>query len=171
MHSQITQLLAQKNAWMASHITDAEFPTALSKQGLALYHIAQNELTVNSVQAADFASPSDLLSVYPVDCHPLTIRFSLVHASQWQNEESDAVIEFLTQIMLETDCPAQLFVGFYQGKPAACGMLFTDPDSPTDTLISDICALPLPNHDELVAAMTSWLIQQASEKSETLWLC
>ncbi|MGB7997544.1 MAG: hypothetical protein WCF45_15630, partial [Photobacterium halotolerans] len=65
MHSQITQLLAQKNAWMASHITDAEFPTALSKQGLALYYTAQNELTVNSVQAADFASPSDLLSVYP----------------------------------------------------------------------------------------------------------
>ncbi|NAW86188.1 hypothetical protein [Photobacterium halotolerans] len=171
MHSQITQLLAQKNVWMASHITDAEFPTALSKQGLALYNTAQNALTLSPVRASDFDSPSDLLSVYPVDCHPLTIRFSLVHASQWQNEESDAVIEFLTQIMLEAHSPAQLFVGFYQGKPAACGMLFTDPDSPTDTLISDICALPLPNHDELVTAMTRWLVQQASDKSENLWLC
>ncbi|KKC99359.1 hypothetical protein [Photobacterium halotolerans] len=170
MHSQITQLPAQKNAWMASHITDAEFPTALSKQGLALYHATQNERAVNPVQASDFDSPSDLLSVYPVDCHPLTIRFSLVHASQWQGEESEAVIEFLTQIMLETDCPAQLFVGFYQGKPAACGMLFTDPDNPNETLVSDIGALALPNHNELVAAMTNWLIQQASEKSEKLWL-
>lgn len=171
MHSQITQLLAQKNVWMASHITDAEFPTTLSKQGLALYQTAQNELTVKAVQASDSDAPSDLLSVYPVDCHPLTIRFSLVHASQWQDEESEAVMEFLTQIMLETNSPAQLFVGFYQGKPAACGMLFTDPGNPKDTLVSDICALPLPNHDELVAAMTHWLIQQASDKSENLWLC
>lgn len=162
MQSQIEQLIRSKSHWMASHITEAEFPTPQSQAGLAIYQDRQiNEATPRVAEPDD--TPSAQLSIYPVDCHPLTIRFALILASQWADEhEKEAVIEYLTQIMLEAQSPAQLYVGFYQGKPAAAGMLFKGSDALAElALISDVCALPGPNQQALIAEMTQYLIAQA----------
>lgn len=171
MQPQVTQLITLKNAWMASHILDAEFPTPLSQQGLAIYKAAQAERNATQIHNAPSHAQSDLLSFYPVDCHPLTIRYALVSASQWADQESEAMVEFLTQIMLDNNSPARLYVGFYQGKPAACGMIFSHPDCPDVTLISDVCAIPQANQEALTEAMTAWLIEQVSEQADQLWIC
>ncbi|KHT62166.1 hypothetical protein RJ45_18575 [Photobacterium gaetbulicola] len=154
------QLIERKNRWMASHITEAEFPTPLSEQGLALYQDAQASLEFETCQTSD--SPNtDSLTIYPVDCHPLTIRYALVLANRWQDEsDKEAIIEYLTQIMFEDASPAQLFVGFLKGKPAACGMLFTDDEH--GSLICDVAALPLPNQQQLVTEMQQALAAKAS---------
>ncbi|WEM45822.1 hypothetical protein PTW35_22385 (plasmid) [Photobacterium sp. DA100] len=156
------QLIERKNRWMASHITDAEFPTPLSEQGLALYLDAQASLEFGSCQTSD-SSGYDSLTIYPVDCHPLTIRYSLVLANRWQDEsDKEAIIEYLTQIMFEDDSPAQLYVGFFKGKPAACGMLFLDEEH--GSLICDVAALPLPNQQQLMSEMQQALAAKASNQ-------
>lgn len=153
------QLIERKNRWMASHITDAEFPTPLSEKGLALYHAAQESLDFGPYQAPESES-SLSLTIYPVDCHPLTIRYSLVLANRWQNEsDKEALIEYLTQIMFEENSPAQLFVGFFKGKPAACGMVFHDDEH--GSLICDVAALPLPNQSALISEMQQALAAKA----------
>ncbi|QUJ70250.1 hypothetical protein KDD30_19190 (plasmid) [Photobacterium sp. GJ3] len=167
----MTQLITLKNAWMGSHITEAEFPTPLSKQGLALYQTTQQAPNTVPFQPAPATPPQSLLSIYPVDCHPLTIRYALVQASQWDEQDAEAIIEFLTQIMLDESSPAQLFVGFFQSKPVACGMLFTHPDVPDHVLISDVCAFPLPNQQALEHAMTAWLTTQAATLAPQIWQC
>ena len=156
MQAKIEQLIESKQDWMASHITEAEFPTPLSQAGLKLYQSYQRNLVPQLISSIP-DSPTRSLAIYPVDCHPLTIRFSLVLASQWQDEgEREAVIEYLTQIMLEENSPAQLFVGFFNGKPAACGMIF-QPDNDL-ALISDIHALALDNQQELINEMENYLL-------------
>ena len=156
------QLIERKNRWMASHITDAEFPTPLSEKGLALYHAAQESLDFGPYQATDSES-SLSLTIYPVDCHPLTIRYSLVLANRWQNEsDKEALIEYLTQIMIEEGSPAQLFVGFFKGKPAACGMIFSDPEH--GSLICDVAALPLPNQAALMSEMQQALAERTASQ-------
>ncbi|MCQ1056898.1 hypothetical protein ACQKPX_11825 [Photobacterium sp. DNB23_23_1] len=153
------QLIERKSRWMASHITDAEFPTPLSEKGLALYQDTQATVEFGPYQACD-SSSSDSLSIYPVDCHPLTIRYALVLANRWQNNtDKEAVIEYLTQIMFEDNSPAQLYVGFFKGKPAACGMVFNDNEH--GSLICDIAAIPLPNQQQLVAEMQQSLATKA----------
>lgn len=155
-------LIAKKNHWMDSHITEAEFPTPESEQGLALYQAKQTSLTATSASHASY-EPS-ALSIYPVDCHPLTIRYAVVYASQWDDQdEHSAIVEYLTQIMFEPDSPAQLFVGFFKGKPAACGMLYHD--SELGTLVSDIAALPVPAQDALCQEMRDALIARAEADS------
>ncbi|PSU36174.1 hypothetical protein [Photobacterium lutimaris] len=156
------QLIERKSRWMASHITDAEFPTPLSEKGLALYQDTQAAVEFGLYPASD-SSSADLLTIYPVDCHPLTIRYALVLANRWQNEaDKEAVIEYLTQIMFEDDSPAQLFVGFFKGKPAACGMVFQDNEH--GSLICDIAALPLANQQQLISEMQQALASKASNQ-------
>lgn len=151
------QLIENKNRWMSSHVTDAEFPTPLSETGLALYQAYLAQL-VTSPQSEIARPDTALLSIYPVDCHPLTIRYALVLASRWTDEsEKEAVIEFLTQIMFELDSPAQLFVGFFNGKPAACGMIYQDTHG---ALVTDVHALPFPNQQALVNEMRLSLIER-----------
>ncbi|WP_305419645.1 hypothetical protein [Photobacterium leiognathi] len=165
------KLITLKNAWMASHITDAEFPTPLSEKGLNLYQLSQSELTTHTVETPVTCSDPSL-SFYPVDCHPLTIRYSLVRSSQWENEqEKEAVIEYLTQIMFEPDAEATLYVGFFKGKPAACGMIFNHlEDGAHHSLVSDIFALPLPNQDQLMTDMENYLLHTAQQTSDTVTL-
>lgn len=159
MQAKIEQLIELKQNWMASHITEAEFPTPLSQKGLKLYQSHQQNQTLKLISSVPDTSPH-CLTIYPVDCHPLTIRFSLVLASQWQDEEEkEAVIEYLTQIMFETGSPAQLFVGFFNGKPAACGMIF-QPENGL-ALISDVHALPLANQQDLINDMENYLLTKA----------
>lgn len=163
------QLIDLKNTWMASHITDAEFPTPESEVGLALYQRDQQTQRGEMV-SEPLAEPDGSLSIYPVDCHPLTIRYALVLGSKWdaQDEEKDALIEYLTQIMFEDDSPAQLFVGFFKGKPAACGMIYQDAEH--GALITDVHALPLPNQDALIAEMQAALLQRTADKMPLLYL-
>lgn len=165
MPSQIEQLINAKNAWMARHITEAEFPTPLSKQGLALYQQQQQ----SSQQISSIPdTPEPALTIYPVDCHPLTIRYALVLSSKWQDEaEKEAVVEFLTQMIFDDESPAQLFVGFYKGKPAACGMLYHTNNGLS--LVSDIYALPLANQQALIEEMESRILAKAgSDNNRTL---
>ncbi|MGF1682837.1 hypothetical protein [Photobacterium minamisatsumaniensis] len=152
------QLIKLKNAWMASHITDAEYPTPLSVKGLALYQRYLQQLENQPLSPPPVQTNN--LTLYPVDCHPLTIRYALVLSSHWTDEsEKEALIEFLTQIMLEPSSPAQLYVGFYKGKPAACGMIFNSPDA---ELITDVHALPLPNKQTLIEEMQSALAERCT---------
>lgn len=165
------KLLTLKNTWMASHITDAEFPTPLSEKGLHLYQLADSELSTHIVDS--ISSPSELsLTFYPVDCHPLTIRYALVYSSYWQQEDQQqAIVEYLTQIMFEPDASAQLYVGFYNGKPAATGMLYLDNDMGENAcLVSDIHALPLPNQAQLKQEMEQYLLHLAQQSSSTVVL-
>ncbi|EAR56853.1 hypothetical protein SKA34_05215 [Photobacterium sp. SKA34] len=163
------KLITLKNAWMASHITDAEFPTPLSEKGLELYQLSQTALTTHSIDSSLSALDASL-SFYPVDCHPLTIRYSLVRASQWENEqEKEAVIEYLTQIMFEPNAEATLYVGFFKGKPAACGMIYTHAeDVEKYSLVSDVYALPLPNQQQLITDMENYLIHSAQQFSQAV---
>ncbi|MEC6797156.1 MULTISPECIES: hypothetical protein [Photobacterium] len=165
------KLITLKNAWMASHITDAEFPTPLSEQGLHLYQLAHSELSTQIIDS--IISPTESsLTFYPVDCHPLTIRYALVYSSYWQQEEQQqALVEYLTQIMFETDENAQLYVGFYNGKPAATGMIYTDiSDGNKVALVSDIHALPLSNQAQLAQDMEQYLLQTAQQAATTVVL-
>ncbi|WP_234998998.1 hypothetical protein [Photobacterium andalusiense] len=165
------KLITLKNAWMASHITDAEFPTPLSEKGLHLYQLAHSELSTQVVDSVISPSESSL-TFYPVDCHPLTIRYALVYSSYWQQEQQQqALVEYLTQIMFEADANAQLYVGFYKGKPAATGMIYTDLDEGEKvSLVSDIHALPLPNQDQLMQNMEHYLLALAQQTSATVIL-
>ncbi|MCG3862644.1 MULTISPECIES: hypothetical protein [unclassified Photobacterium] len=169
MHVITEKLITLKNAWMASHITDAEFPTPLSEKGLELYQLSQTALTTHSIDTS-LSTPESSLSFYPVDCHPLTIRYSLVRASQWENEqEKEAVIEYLTQTMFEPNAEATLYVGFFKGKPAACGMIYTHAeDGKQHSLVSDVYALPLPNQQQLITEMENHLIHSAQQSSQTV---
>ncbi|PSW20002.1 hypothetical protein C9I98_11035 [Photobacterium sanctipauli] len=157
MRLQMEQLIELKNKWMASHITDAEYPTPLSEKGLSLYQSYLQQLSHQPLPT--LSAQTNNLSLYPVDCHPLTIRYALVLASKWENEsEKEALIEYLTQIMFEPSSPAQLFVGFFKGKPAACGMIYSD--SVQGDLITDVHALPLPNQQALIDEMTAHLAER-----------
>jgi len=164
MIEQITEL---KNSWMASHITDAEFPTPLSEKGLNLYQSRLKQLSTQLLSAIPSNSDSEL-TYYRVDCHPLTIRFSMVLASQWENEdEKEAVFEYLTQIMFEDNSPAHLYVGFHKGKPAACGMIYYQKTEQGQcALISDVMALPLPNKANLILMMENHLLALAEQNSQ-----
>lgn len=169
MQSQIEQLINFKNAWMASHVTEAEFPTPLSERGLALYQSRQQPQSSQLISSIPDSSTNSL-TIYPVDCHPLTIRYSLVLASKWQNEkEKEAVIEFLTQIMFEEGSAAQLFVGFFKGKPAACGMIFQSDNNLA--LISDVHALPLANQQNLISEMENSLLAKVYSDNKQLIIC
>lgn len=160
MQAKIEQLIEQKQTWMASHITEAEFPTPLSEKGLQLYQSNQLDQSTQLVSSVPDSSPNTL-TIYPVDCHPLTIRFSMILASQWQEEsEQEAVLEYLTQIMLEEDSPARLFVGFFKGKPTVCGMIYQTDDALA--LVTDIHALPLANQQDLIDEMENYLLAEAS---------
>ncbi len=165
------KLITLKNAWMASHITDAEFPTPLSEKGLHLYQLAHSELSTHIVDSMTYSSESSL-TFYPVDCHPLTIRYALVYSSYWQQEDQQqAVIEYLTQIMFDADVNAQLYVGFYKGKPAATGMIYTDIiEDKKASLVSDIHTLPLPNQTQMMHDMEQYLLSVAQQASTTVVL-
>ncbi|KJG10853.1 hypothetical protein C0W96_02850 [Photobacterium kishitanii] len=165
------KLITLKNAWMASHVTDAEFPTPLSEKGLYLYQLAHSELSAKIIDSITSPTESSL-TFYPVDCHPLTIRYALVYSSYWQQEkEQQAIVEYLTQIMFEVDANAQLYVGFYNSKPAATGMIYTDiNDDKKVSLVSDIHALPLPNQTQLMQDMEQYLLNVAQQISTTVIL-
>ncbi|MDO6499046.1 hypothetical protein [Photobacterium sanguinicancri] len=167
MQLMIEQLKESKNTWMASHITDAEYPTELSQSGLASYQ-ALHASSSTSQLVLPLTARTNSLSFYPVDCHPLTIRYAVTLASLWNDEKQrEAVIEYLTQIMFEADSAATLFVGFFKGKPAACGMVFQNEES---ALISDVHALPLPNQDELIEEMTAYLTTQLTATNPSVFL-
>ncbi|EHA1081469.1 hypothetical protein [Photobacterium damselae] len=164
----IETLIERKNQWMASHVTDAEYPTPQSLQGLEIYNKYQSQLITSPIEAcSDFES--NLLSFYPVDCHPLTIRYSIVQAGHWEDDEArEMAIEFLTQIMLEENSPAQLYVGFYKGKPAACGMIYSEDDD--IALITDVNAINIEIHQQLKDEMVNYLVSQASHRHTDLYL-
>ncbi|MGF1690750.1 hypothetical protein [Photobacterium kagoshimensis] len=167
MQLMIEQLKESKNTWMASHVADAEYPTALSENGLALYQ-ALHASSSTSQLVLPLTARTNNLSFYPVDCHPLTIRYAMTLANFWNDEKQrEAVMEYLTQIMFEADSAASLFVGFFKGKPAACGMVFQDAEQ---ALICDVHALPLPNQEDLIEEMTAYLTTQIAPSNQSVHL-
>ncbi|WP_325894591.1 hypothetical protein [Grimontia sp. NTOU-MAR1] len=121
----------KKQAWMASHVESAQFPTAASKEGLRLYKVA--ELVPASVE--QFSSGTEEgFTFYEVDCHPLMVRYAKILAQKWPESERETMMEYLSQISL-TDLPTPdgmhvgLYVAMEQGTPVATGMLLSSEES------------------------------------------
>ncbi len=118
----------KKQTWMASHINAAQFPTAESKQGLAIYKGAESLPTLLDADGSYGAVEG--ISVYPVDCHPLMVRYAKTLAQKWPESDRALMLEFLSQLSLTDIDPAPgteitLYVAMSQGTPVATGMVFT----------------------------------------------
>ncbi len=133
------------------------------------YQLAHSELSAKIVTLLPPTESS--LTFYPVDCHPLTIRYALVYSSYWQQEkEQQAIVEYLTQLYLKW-MQMHNSMWFYNSKPAATGMIYTDiNDDKKVSLVSDIHALPLPNQTQLMQDMEQYLLNVAQQISTTVIL-
>ncbi len=164
-----TLLQEIRNSWMASHIIDAQFPTQESQQGLDIYQQTLRLRKTPTAITMITSNEDELLRIYAVDCHPLMIRYAITFASQWKSDshEHNAMVEYLTQLIINNDTPCHCYVGFYQGKPAACGMLTYAEQS---ALISDVCISESQQATELHQAMKQHLINIAmNQPIDTLW--
>lgn len=124
----------KKQAWMASHIGNALYPTPESKEGLSLYQnnehlpfcIEKNTIAEEGTRKHDH----DALSFYRVDCHPLLVRYAKTLAQKWPSSKQVLILEYLSQVSLR-DLPIpenteiNLWVAVLEGLPVATGMLFT----------------------------------------------
>ncbi|MEZ9524303.1 hypothetical protein [Enterovibrio norvegicus] len=118
----------KKQAWMASHINAAQFPTAESKQGLAIYQTAESLPALRGKE--DSSSLVEGITVYAVDCHPLMVRYAKTLAMKWPESDHALMLEFLSQLSLTDLDPAPgtditLYVAMSEGTPVATGMVFT----------------------------------------------
>lgn len=113
----------KKKAWMASHVVQAQFPTKMSKLGLAYY---QNKETLPRIPQTFPSTHSQIF--YLVDCHPLMVRYAATMATNWIKAEQEALLEFISQISL-TDMPLpenmeiRFYLGMQNGAPSASAML------------------------------------------------
>ncbi len=114
----------KKKAWMESHITQAQFPTQISQQGLAYY---QAQESIPQPIAVLPAPSSYSQNFYLVDCHPLMVRYARTIAENWLETERDAILEFFSQISL-TDMPLpenieiRLYIGMLDAAPHSVAM-------------------------------------------------
>ncbi|NGN96401.1 hypothetical protein G5S52_01645 [Grimontia sp. S25] len=121
----------KKQAWMASHVESAQFPTAESKEGLRLYKTAEAEPASTEKSSGGTAEG---FTFYEVDCHPLMVRYAKTLAQKWPESERETIMEFLSQLSL-TDLPTpdgmhvELYVAMQEGTPVATGMLFSSEES------------------------------------------
>ncbi len=118
----------KKQAWMANHINAAQFPTAESKQGLAIYQATESVPALYDAEGV--LGHADGISVYAVDCHPLMVRYAKTLAQKWPETDRPLMLEFLSQLSLTDIEPAPgteitLYVAMLQGTPVATGMVFT----------------------------------------------
>ena len=96
----IPKIAEIKNEWLYQQV-DVEYPTKESIAGLALY-----KAKVASCQYEQLESVTTESSVFGkddiflVDFHRLTVMFSLLQSSQWQDSsDQEMIVEFLTQII------------------------------------------------------------------------
>lgn len=113
----------KKKAWMASHVVQAQFPTQMSKLGLAYY---QNQETLPQIPPTFPSTQSQ--TFYLVDCHPLMVRYAATMAAHWIETEREALLEFISQISL-TDLPLpehmeiHFYLGMQNAAPSSIAML------------------------------------------------
>lgn len=138
MDTKILTHFEQKKAWMASHITQAQYPTQMSLRGLANY---QSQESIPEIYTPTTPSPQNSQTFYVVDSHPLMVRYAKTMASYWKTEEQDAILEFISQLSL-TDMPlpkgmqVELYLGMQQGTPASIAMLIQTQNQADQTVIS-----------------------------------
>ncbi len=134
-------LLNAKNQWMKHHIQEAEYPTPESQIGLNHYLTTERPVRIFTSPTSKI-KPNINVSLYWVDCHPLMIRYAQILAQAWTEKSTqNHLIEYLTQFIFDENDQARCAVGFYNGKPLVCGMIFQKENT---HLISDVFFAPYP---------------------------
>jgi hypothetical protein len=148
----------KKKAWMASHVVQAQFPTQMSKLGLAYY---QNQETIPEIPPT-FPSTPSTQTFYLVDSHPLMVRYAATMAANWVETEREALLEFISQISL-TDLPLPedmeiyFYLGMQNAAPSAIAMVLrTKEGSQWVCGCYDVIA----KTDELKKEMLAYLAEQ-----------
>lgn len=134
----IQDLVTQKNHWLSSQIEVAH-PTKESVLGKALY-FEQLEKCTHQQHTLSEVTDSDDVELVLVDFHRLTILFSQLQSSRWQGKDSEYIVEFLTQIILDSE--PHLYVGFAHGEPTCCAIFSVKGE---ECLISDVYISPTTN--------------------------
>ncbi|WP_087018974.1 hypothetical protein [Thaumasiovibrio subtropicus] len=149
--SSSNQLNEARRAWMASHVDDTQYPTPESQEGLALYLDSDAPL----VHYASNKTSNIELTVYEVDCHPLTIRYARVVAMAWPEAQRGLIIEYLTQLDQDPEGLAKLFLGYVDQVPTVTAMVY---GNETAYIITDLFG----EHDLAKQAMYLHLQQSDS---------
>ncbi|WP_413111832.1 hypothetical protein [Thaumasiovibrio sp. DFM-14] len=144
MQTKFTLLEHARKTWMYSHVEEAEFPTPESIAGLSLYKAYNAPSGVKG-------DLNKALSLYEVDCHPLTIRYARLFSEQWDTDDQALLIEYLTQIDKDNSGKAKLYLGYKDGAPSACGMIYGD-DS--DYIIADVYGRSDADANSLIKQLT-----------------
>lgn len=99
-----------------------------------------------------------------MDFHRLTIMFSLLQATQWEegSDEQKLVIEFLTQIILDSEY--QLYLGFIAGEPVAALISKVLPDENTILFTDIVVSRAFKEQDKELAFAADVLHKLAAEK-------
>lgn len=136
MLSKIEQLVSQKNLWLSQQV-DVEFPTPESIAGRDIYLQSQQSVQYQHSELQRLQQSPWVEEVIEVDFHRLTIMFSVLQASNWSDnpEQQSLIIEFLTQIILDSEY--QLYLGFIQGE-AVAALICRVESSDNIVLLSDI---------------------------------
>lgn len=122
----------KKQAWMASHVNNAQFPTRESQQGLTFYQASEFHPAI--IDPEQRQKMSDVIgqpqwAIYPVDCHALMVRYAKTLSGKWPKSQQNTILEYLSQISL-TDTPIpkdtdiQLYIIAQKGHAIATGMVF-----------------------------------------------
>ncbi|PJC87374.1 flavodoxin [Vibrio sp. HA2012] len=134
MESDAEVIIKKKNNWLTSQV-DVQFPTPESIKGRDLYLAAEQGRQYVQIDASISSSEESVVDeIYRVDFHRLTVMFSLLQASKWEDKQEQAyILEYFSQIILNEEC--QLYIGFVDTYPVACAMVTQENG---DILISDI---------------------------------
>ncbi|WP_086984283.1 hypothetical protein [Vibrio aphrogenes] len=163
MLSQIEQLVSNKNQWLINQV-DVEFPTPESIAGRDIYLQLQATQLFNTTASHEFSDAQWVDEVIEVDFHRLTIMFSLLQATQWEegSDEQKLVIEFLTQIILDSEY--QLYLGFIAGEPVAALISKVLPDENTILFTDIVVSRAFKEQDKELAFAADVLHKLAAEK-------
>ncbi|RXJ74489.1 hypothetical protein CS022_02580 [Veronia nyctiphanis] len=121
----------KKQAWMASHVKDAEYPTQESLLGYQQY--ADKETTPVPTGISNKTLTNNL-SFHLVDCHPLMVRYAVTQSQSYSEENRPNILEFFAQLSQSDktqadDIEITLYIATEDGKPVASGMLFCSIES------------------------------------------
>ncbi|UJF17292.1 hypothetical protein L0B53_00500 [Vibrio sp. SS-MA-C1-2] len=133
-----------KNKWFNQFVTDSIDPTEASIEGLARFNhyqelerfsyqipIKKQTNTLNQPHSENDTS----YNFYPVTDNRLMIRFVMILAKKWeiQNEaqnskDSELITEFLTQMMIESNMPIELYISTKDGALSTTAVTVTTED-------------------------------------------
>ena len=162
----LPQIAEIKNNWLYQQV-DVQFPTKESLIGLEVYKKAvenrQYKLIEHSEGDQSAFAQDD---IFLVDFHRLTVMFSLLQSSQWQDSsDQEMIVEFLTQIIYSEPCA--LYIGFKSGEPVAAAIITQHEGA---VLVSDVVVKSEEEGD--TAAFVSALLTKYDQttQAEALYL-